>query len=417
MLPIKKIQKYLTIFLVGFLPIAAFLHPNFMTLTLILLSLIGLGHADFIFYKQYPRPLQIVFMVFVCYLIINTAINPAPLSIAKDLFKFIGIFFLGLLWVARCMRLPAYEAMPLIRALIAGLFISILMLIINYKLNGFWENYRIVSNPCALAPCATLIAYCILLLAPTLWHHASPKSFFFSFLILSVFAIIAVDYDTPKFGLFISILAIPLMLMGRFCFPCLTLVTVLGVITLPLFSYHFMTDTWIANTWSQFDQASSHLARLGIWCYTSDFILHKISWLGLGIGQSYSLPPILALRIWTPPHYIFFAPPHPHNFVIEWWVDLGVIGAVILCIFCIIIFRLIIKSTDLKWEKTKNLGFVLMIIAIGLVGNYSFWKTSQLSILFLTTGCLFLTRSTLKSNQKDAYPMITAPEKIHNIWI
>ncbi len=76
-------------------------------------------------------------------------------------------------------------------------------------------------------------------------------------------------------------------------------------------------------------------------------------------------------------------PLHPHNSILQLWLELGVIGIVL---FYILLYKIINKIYDIKKINPKYAAFGLAsFFQIFLIGqfSYGFWQTWWISIIFI----------------------------------
>jgi O-antigen ligase len=140
------------------------------------------------------------------------------------------------------------------------------------------------------------------------------------------------------------------------------------------FSARYIYDhapDWVAKL------PDSWRARMEIWDYVSYYI-EKRPMLGWGVGSTFKLPPDSPGAA----SYAFTNIPasHPHNFLTEFWVELGMPGLVLIGVFLFI---------TLKWAAnlpSKLVPFALAAWALSFVlalCAYNFWTDSFLCMMAL----------------------------------
>jgi len=176
----------------------------------------------------------------------------------------------------------------------------------------------------------------------------------------------------------------------------LLLIILCGFIVLSILGYLWsLLPTYPAETYGEFRLPLSVLDahRQIIWAYTLFHILENF-WTGIGLDVSNFLPNAKDLI----PHdnYKFlvnaeYLPSHPHNFILEVWLETGVFG----------IIALFTAVGTLLWAIYKRLreGYPGAIAATGVYAafwnanlyNFSFWSSWWLIFFFSTLAMLFAT--------------------------
>lgn len=133
------------------------------------------------------------------------------------------------------------------------------------------------------------------------------------------------------------------------------------------------TSTWLKN--------SSAIGRLDIWRFVTSHIEHKPLH-GWGLDSTRSL---------TIPQDGFFKEQrwhramHPHNAILQIWVDLGVIGILLTFSFLLYLIREIERLRPTAYIAAW--GLFTAVFTISTVG-YSLWQGWWLGTLFLATGMI-----------------------------
>lgn len=137
----------------------------------------------------------------------------------------------------------------------------------------------------------------------------------------------------------------------------------------------------------------SFRARVEIWDYMSYRVMEQ-PWLGWGLGTSSSLPfqePHGAMYIYT-----LTAAAHPHNVMIELWVELGVPGLILgICFALLTLYKASRLDARIApfalgaWVA----GFCLCLVA------YNFWTDSLFACFALTSLAFLLLQQKLRQSQ------------------
>ena len=121
--------------------------------------------------------------------------------------------------------------------------------------------------------------------------------------------------------------------------------------------------------------------RRAIWSFTKEKILEKPLF-GYGIFSSRVIGD--EYKIINKNNKMLPAIPlHPHNSILQLWLELGIIGIVLLYI---LLFKIINKIYQIKKINSKYAAFSLAsLLQIFLIGqfSYGFWQTWWNSIIFI----------------------------------
>jgi O-antigen ligase len=172
------------------------------------------------------------------------------------------------------------------------------------------------------------------------------------------------------------------VMLAAFAKPVLARRALSGVIV--LLAAWPMTAQWLfANHYDMLARIPpSWRARMEIWDYMSYRILEH-PFLGWGLGTSHALP-------FAEPHGALYvitkdAAPHPHNALIQLWVELGLPGLVLGILFVLMLLRRT-ERLDVRLQPFA-LGALAAAVTISMVA-YNFW-TDSLFAAFALTAFLF----------------------------
>lgn len=130
-------------------------------------------------------------------------------------------------------------------------------------------------------------------------------------------------------------------------------------------------------------------ARMEIWDYVSRYLLQS-PLTGFGIEATRAVPAFDSHEIYQDGKTIL----HPHNFVLQVWIEFGAIGAVLLCGFFITLMRRLGQAPDrqaLRLGASVLLGFV----SVGLTG-YGLWQGWWLGLILLAAALIALSCRALR---------------------
>lgn len=166
-------------------------------------------------------------------------------------------------------------------------------------------------------------------------------------------------------------------------------------ITFP-FIFKFLTYSDFLKWSSLFDTSYTH--RLFIWHSASAQVFQKF-WAGFGLGSSryrHCFVEPSDIPIWYKSQQMILAAPenclHPHNFMIQIWLELGAIGAILGCLAWIIYWRK-------RYEKCDSYTMAFWGSALCIAGtSISVWQSWWIILL-----ALLIPIYSQKVNQSSAF--------------
>jgi O-antigen ligase len=156
---------------------------------------------------------------------------------------------------------------------------------------------------------------------------------------------------------------------------------------------------------------NSAVHRIFIWQTTARHI-HERPWLGHGFDTSRNLYPQSASMSFSLPKQTKGGlemikgepiPLHPHNMVLQVWLELGAAGAILLLATLLTILAAILRGLPEKMERAAGYGFFVTALVVAGV-SYGAWQAWWLSALGLCGG-IFL----IVSPREASYPSHTDP--------
>jgi O-antigen ligase len=147
------------------------------------------------------------------------------------------------------------------------------------------------------------------------------------------------------------------------------------------FIFKFLTYSDFLKWSSSFDTSYTH--RLFIWHSASAQALQKF-WTGFGLGSSryrYCFVEPSHIPIWYNSERMILAAPetclHPHNFMVQIWLELGFIGTILGCIAWIMYWRN-------RYEKCDSYTMAFWGSALCIAGtSISVWQSWCVILLTL----------------------------------
>lgn len=263
--------------------------------------------------------------------------------------------------------------------LVAAFIIACLLMIIS-DLTDYYFQYMIKGEGFEPTdfnkPIGVLTMIAPALIAPFLITKDRRDKIIAVGLVAVLAALVIPSYAQSAFLSFIIIGLCYVMPIGSYVFWRLVRVTtIVGLLGLPFIMTPLYTH--VADTLKQTDvmrQAAS-AERLEIWSAISERIMERPI-----TGWGYNAARVLEM----PLAGVYFHDPivaHPHNFVMQIWLEAGAIGAVLACIIFTLLWRRIEQEKNLS---VRRLYFTSLSSAIGfaLVG-WNMWQTWWMITLFI----------------------------------
>jgi len=198
--------------------------------------------------------------------------------------------------------------------------------------------------------------------------------------------IIFLSHSLAAIAGFISsfLLTIAVLCAGKKIIRFITLGIMFFVLALPTIG--FLNNTPFTYMRDQLSSLNVNLPLSSIHrTYIYDFVIQNISdkpILGWGIGVSRSLPgsqeQITELKR-------ELLPLHPHNSILEIWVELGLVGALALAILIHFIMKRIVRIVKEQTATAVLFGATSAYIVIGLT-SYSIWSSWWIATAILSAG-------------------------------
>jgi O-antigen ligase len=293
---------------------------------------------------------------------------------------FLGVFFHN--------SLTHYDVKKALGFFLIGFLLCLFFILINHYSEHFFENWRHVTNAKALAHGSQILAISLPMLLSFLWQ-LKKRIYAFLSVVLFYFAIVTVDCDAawlaPLVGGCLSFLIV-MGMNNNLVRSILLTISFLIITSFPFALKMGLSDSNLLAL-TTMTKENSYIHRLYALRETSKIVLEK-PLLGYGINSSKMLHLETKTISWTSPVdgiSKIEAPLtllHPHNFILNLWLDLGVIGAILGMLLVLVL---------LKWcynEKNKMLvyfrgAFILSAAFIASVST-GLWQNWWLVSLIIT---------------------------------
>ena len=176
----------------------------------------------------------------------------------------------------------------------------------------------------------------------------------------------------------------------KWALPCLKY----GFIALILITPFIITP--IYNNFSQDIQNFEIMAqgyaghRLEVWDYVSRYALNK-PFFGYGLEATRAITDFDSKMIFHNENTIL----HPHNFVIQIWIEFGLFGALILCALTYAMFTKIQKDYNLEQQRLLLSTLITVIFTASVA--YGLWQGAWIGLMFHVAALTLMANTLLKT--------------------
>ena len=407
---IMRIQSSLSLgYLLGFIaffaPILGFIAPKGLSPLVIIGSILGILILWFrrqrIEWLNFP-----VFLILLCFCIwalLTSIWSIDVISSSIGSARLLGNFVAGGLLFTIIKNITEDEKVLVLRFFFTGFMIVMCILALELLFAGpiffaikgldieqtgggevFWLNHAVVVLSLFVWPIA-LGLYKKLTLFKINKH---PVFFivcgFFVILILSI----VISFSSGTLALFFGILgAILILIFGRRVAIAAALITAIVSFLLP-FGFSVLQNP-ISQINSLISLPSSAEHRIAIWKFTSDKVV-KNPIIGWGMNASKNIPGGQSFIFSEDgKQYGRALPLHPHNTILQIWLELGLPGIVLYVGLCIFIMMTSVNRRRLKFESAMIFGQFVTILSISNL-SFGMWQAWWISAIWLSAGFMML---------------------------
>ncbi|MCX7338576.1 MAG: O-antigen ligase family protein [Alphaproteobacteria bacterium] len=303
-------------------------------------------------------------------------------------FRLLLIWGFGIGWCSLLKDYSETEHSKILRWLFLGVITSFVFLGIDYILGNPWQNLWQKSSAKAFIPLGLAISLSAWLCI--LWLRSAASITLFlgaAFLIFSL-----IDCDSTSVGLVVGLVVFGLcFLMPKVTVRSAQILAIITILVTPFAVHSFLTVDRIHDI-NQNMRSYSYVHRLYIWQAIGEKIQNN--WmLGYGLDSSRHDQLGGAQKKWpmidhADQEIIINSreiPIHPHNAPLQWWLELGVIGALLGTLLIVRLLQALLPFRGMALAVPMGLLTTSSVIAFV---NLGFWQTWWLAVLWILAGLL-----------------------------
>ncbi|HCU07046.1 MAG TPA: hypothetical protein DIC42_05665 [Holosporales bacterium] len=343
-------------------------------------------------------------LLFILWSAISCLWSPYPIQSLFSLLAFLGLIAIGITHVMVFSKLERTEQRQIIYSLLIGTLITAIMMLADSLASSPWSAYKGFNKEKLYAKVAMGTSFMGLLG----WHYIKQLSYKIVFTISVVISLLYSDCDA-------AILAYCLGLLLYFLASIPKLQKIIRISTLLIVPVCFLflpfmllksgMDREFILNWNKtgFLTHNSTLHRLVILSDTAETISKK-SIIGHGyntskfdevnggnqhfsvLDQSQPEKPFVKLE---------YKAVHPHNFIMQLWLELGLIGVVLWLAFTLMILNIMTKNLNYNPLAFSLFlcGHIHLLVSIGL------WQSWWWALLFIITPCALFFKKDSKTDK------------------
>ncbi|MBN4016315.1 O-antigen ligase family protein [Rhodospirillaceae bacterium AH-315-P19] len=324
----------------------------------------------------------------------------APERSLSQAFDLISLGACGMVLLAGARDLKPHERRLLGPALLAGLGIAALFITIELVTDlatyHLCRSSRWMGSPPSTIFNRWTTVFALLVWPVLLWVHPKHRFWIAAAIFVLSFAVLAQLENSA------SVLA---LLLGTLAFlPSLRFPKRIAIVLICLTMAGTALAPWLPpllpdpkKIWTAMPKLpTSAIHRIYIWNFVAERIEER-PLLGWGLDTSRNIPGNTQL-VPNLPEGNYFLPLHPHNAAMQWWLETGLVGAVICSLFMVWLFVMVLRRRMARYSNAVfNGAMVTGIVAASL--SYGIWQAWWITTLFFVAAILLGI-----SGEKDATP-------------
>ena len=273
----------------------------------------------------------------------------------------------------------------IIQAVASGALVALVVILISYfVIHAYGPAFKIIERSDKLSVLSPGLIILSIIFIPTVLYFVKRKKFILG--AVFTIGIFSVSFATSSLASILILLSasaavivfwrVPIV-MARMLSVGLVLFTVLSPLTMPLLldriAVNLNERQMLADGFDPDGNSGSIVHRYSIWRFATDMSLQR-PFQGWGFHMSRHLPGGDTLI----GHGKELMPLHPHNMILQVWVELGIPGIVLLTILVWLLMRRRLPHTN---KRLENLAWSGTGLSIFIAGNVSFgaWQSWWIS--------------------------------------
>lgn len=395
----SPVNRFLHVAVFLFIPVAI-AAPHMVTWEIIIGGLTALYYNRKYSLTKFSQPLIFILLAIPFWALITSLWAKYPVSSLLTSLKILGLITLGLYWCRFTSSLPSQIQKSLVKSLVSGLLCGLFFLTVDLYFDKPWQTFWQKSSAKAFAQGSLMMS---LAMWPTaLWILRLPYSFYqrsgllISLVIFFFSLLLQIDCDTSFIGLFMGIC----VFLGTLLLPRLTswgmrFLIPLFIASFPFISLFAFKPEYI-STYNAYFHSPSYIERLYLWNDVATTIFEH-PWKGVGADGTRQHEKSQHIRTWA------FTDQagehrevktnrfgiHPHNAILQLWLELGVFGLVLGIYLAYRVLLKIYCGHLTSLEKAISSGlfvgtFLIIWVNLGIWQNW--WNAGLWMIIGLTIG-------------------------------
>ncbi|RZI45183.1 O-antigen ligase family protein [Candidatus Finniella inopinata] len=339
--------------------------------------------------ELFKNPISISIIVLIAWVCLSSLWSPIPSETFRLSGRLLGLLFLGIGWTSWIQARSDAELLSLKRWLFYGVVFALMLIAMDALLGNPWQQFVQKSSAKAFVPL-------VLILSVAIWpcndiNYGWLKSTLGFLLAAKIF--LTVDCDTAVVAIICgSVASISYNLFPKFTDKSVRLGTLFLILGLPWAFSSLLTDSAIKDLNQQI-RSFSHIHRLYVW----QFVSHKIpekSLIGQGGDSSRASLVGGEQKTWSTvneegkavPIFSKAIPMHPHNLPLQIWLELGLVGALIMSALSYFLLRGINRYP--VNDASIIVGF-FTAASVSFLVNLGCWQSWWLATLALVMPLLY----------------------------
>lgn len=388
-----------------FIPISI-LAPHGVVWTLLIGGMVAVYYSCKNSFVRFPKFLGVTLFMIPLWGGVTCLWAKYPMASLFMSLKVFTLIFLGIYWCRFVSSLPSSVQRSLSQLFLSGLLLGLFLLFIDMFFHNPWQTFWNKTSAKAFAQGTLMVGLGVWPFI--LWICKRPYAFYsrltllISFLLCVFGILLQIDCDSSFVGLILGICAfMGTLVLFRLTSFSLRFALPLFVMAFPFLSFVAFTPSHIP-VYNVHLYSPSYIERLYIWNDVAESILVD-PWKGVGMNGSRSHEKATQLRRWS---YVDQKGKvheketqrlsvHPHNMILQLWLELGIVGFVLGVLLTYQIASQIYRSSLTLIEKAASAGLFMTTFLIVWV-NLGFWQNWWIAGLWMVVGFM----RTLSENEK-----------------